>query len=212
MQHAFTCFFIYVFQQRCSVVSCVLHEKIIKGEEDFNIRREMQITKMYEHECSCCIYNSRLVKNGEWIINAPSRIWKGTGRRFGKTVRNSSAKSHNLTCIKGKLYQAKEVVGHNDAFVLPNSYVDGNFDKKWNEYIGEEMESVSDDGEEDNEIYESMIISENSQSVASESNIGHHLPHNENDDVKMDGTSDLASAHNSKNTVYNNNNKKGNFC
>ena len=61
----------------------------------------IEVKKVYDHECSCCIYKDTLVKDGGWITGTTKQ--KNLKLAVG-FANEDQGKSSNITCIKGTLY------------------------------------------------------------------------------------------------------------
>ena len=62
---------------------------------------KIEVKKVYDHECSCCIYKDTLVKDGGWIAGTT----KQKNLKLALELANEDqGRSSNITCIKGTLY------------------------------------------------------------------------------------------------------------
>ena len=55
---------------------------------------KINVRKVFEHECGCCLFNGTLIRDGDWIIGTHI-----DGEMFYS----------NITCIKGALYKAEHL-------------------------------------------------------------------------------------------------------
>ena len=55
---------------------------------------KINVRKVFEHECGCCLFNGTLIRDGDWIIGPHI-----DGEMFYS----------NITCIKGALYKAEHL-------------------------------------------------------------------------------------------------------
>ena len=108
---------------------------------------KIQIEKVFQHDCGCCIYNGSLLKDGDWVNDSKMYSqFQASIKHAGKDKTVSS----NITCIKGTLYKTKKFKNEKDV---------GNTPAYYNEEMDEGVE-VSNSGQEEYSLedYPSEII------------------------------------------------------
>ena len=66
---------------------------------------KINVRKVFEHECGCCLFNGTLIRDGDWIIGPHI-----DGEMFYS----------NITCIKGALYKAEHL--ENDVYFIDKDH------------------------------------------------------------------------------------------
>ena len=55
-----------------------MHERTL-GEGTFGRMGRIEVKKVFEHECSCCVYNGTLLRDGDWV-NDDATLQTSNGR------------------------------------------------------------------------------------------------------------------------------------
>ena len=83
------------------MVSCVVEHKESLNPNGLKMAGNLQIKKVFDHECGCCMYNGILRKNGE-LFNAAKRPSK-----YKLSHEDDGINSFNISCNKGILYKVQ---------------------------------------------------------------------------------------------------------
>lgn len=78
----------------------------------------IEVKKIYDHECSCCIYKDTLVRDGEWI--AATTKPKQSKLALEKATKRQG-NSPNITCIKGTLYLVEKYDNGKKRVISPSN-------------------------------------------------------------------------------------------